>query len=167
MIVNNTNIEGVCTEEELATISLEDSEVINHVIEIKIPSKNKIKEVIEIYLKVNVENYKCINFEDKKLVLDKINTDLDILYVEDNENNLVSFVDKHIEFIYSYKLDNNKELNINAKLIEWIFNRLDDNSIVATLIYLVKKNEEQADWGNKEKENVNKYKLIDVEEEFY
>ena len=167
MIVNNTNIEGVCTEEELGSISLEDSEIINHVIEVKIPSESKVKEIIEIYLKVNVENHRTISFEDKKLVLDKIKTDLDILYVEDNEKNLVSFIDKHIEFIYSYKIDSNKELSVNAKLIDWIFNRLDDNCIIATLTYLVKKNEEEVFWGSEEKEDVNKYKLIDIEEEFY
>lgn len=167
MIINNINIEGICKDEELTSISLEYGDIINKSIDIKLSSEKKIKEIIEISIKTSVEKYKTIKFQDQILVLTKINTDLDILFVEDNENNLVSFTDRHIEFIYNFKKSNNKKYNINAKIIDCYFSTLDNESISATLIYLINRNEDDIYIGKEYKEDKNKFKLIDFEEEFY
>ncbi|MBN1040400.1 hypothetical protein DVW12_17125 [Clostridium botulinum] len=168
MIINKINIEGICTEDELAKISVKGGNIVNRNIDIKVKN-NEIKDIMEISLENNIEMLKILNFQDKKIGVVTANTEFNILIVENNENNILAALNEKIYFTYTIDISENikSKENIYIKIIDCYFKVENNKSIVGTLTYLIKEKEEKVLIDGNDNRDIKQYRLIDVCQEFY
>ncbi len=167
MIINKINIDGICTEDELAKISVKGGNIVNRNIDIKVKN-NEIKDIMEISLESSIEMLKILNFQDKRIGVVTVNTEFNILVVENNENNILAAINEKTYFTYTIDINENikdKE-NIYIKVIDCYFKVENKKSIVGTLTYLIKEKEEKILVDGSGSKDIKQYRLIDVCQEF-
>lgn len=166
MIINKINVEGVYSEEEIKNISFKDGNIFDKNIEIKY--SNRLKDVIEASLDYDIVHTKILTFKDSNIINITIKTLIKLLVIEDNISNKVFYIEEGLYFNYTLE-GNNKSYtkeDFILKIIDCYIRIIDSDKVLCTLTYYIKKEEDLNSLEKLQKEEVNKYRLIDITEEF-
>lgn len=170
MLVNKINIEGLCNEEEMKKISLENVNVFNYNTDFNIETQYGVKDIIEVSFHTEIPKAKTIEFKNTNLTTITVLTDFKILTTENKDSNTLSIMERKVYFNYSFERKNKKYIkdyeNITVNIIDCYFKLVDNYKIVGTLTYLFKEKEEDLKIPKVNNNEKSSYRLIDITAEF-
>lgn len=166
MLINKINIEGICNEEEMKKISLDDVNVFNYNTFFHVDSEYGIKDIIEIAIYTEISNLKFVEFKNTNIAILTLLTNFKIITTENRDKNTLSMIERDIYFNHSFESKGKCGEGINVSVIDCYFKLIDNYKIIATLTYLFKEKEKKINIDEITYNEKSSYRLIDLTEEF-
>lgn len=168
MIINKINIEGVCTEDELRNITVKDGKIVSESISFNLSNQKGVKDILEISIEVNIISMKSLMFKDKMVGIVTLETDLNIMAVENSDTNGVFSFKEVLFFNHNIDLSENDtgKYQVIVKVIDCYFEALGKRAIVGNVTYLIKEIQEDILIEQNPRSEELQYTLIDLCQEF-
>lgn len=166
MMVNRVNVKGLCKEEDLEKIILEGSEIFSKDFSLSLGEKARCKDIIEAFLATEILTFKLLTFKDGVAASITLLTEINLLLEEEEESTLISLKEEvianHVMPIKNSRLSE----DLQVKVLDCVFKLIKGTQIKGFLTYYIKEKNREPYFGEDIVEPRERYRNIDVFQEF-